>query len=770
MKKKYDHVILISLLITSFNTGSAADYQVRIRVKADVLPVESQIYIAGNLSEFGEWQAEGLKLNRRPDTTWEAMLDLPEGTTMQFKITRGSWETEMVDIHGFELPNFNLVVRQDTTIEIVAHGWRDLSHVPTVISPERFRNKANQIELFENWKYHPGDISEWANPIYDDSSWPEVPTLLPADLVAQKGWPGVGWFRLHLEVDSLLLDIPLGMSLLQAGASEIYLNGKMLYRTGTIQTDSTTEQDSFSCEPLFIVFSDHKPNILAVRYSNVNGMQLFGPEKWTGFRIVLFASLADFIRGRLFDVRNLSLYQLIFTIIPMTLAFLHLMIFIFSRKKIANFYYAVSMTGFAVIAYTDFGFGFTASMAEALWLSRINFIAVNAAVIFGLLTIYRSSERNPPRIFYIILLFSAVLIIWFLIHTSPFLQTAFYVLLGLIAIELFRQSFRPIYEHNYIIGTGVLVLSITVILQIFINMDLIDSIAGSRTIYMYGVLALGVTMSINLAKNFAEINQKIIRQAREKREAEIQQRLLEADNQRKTVELEEARKLQLSMLPSGIPLHPEYDVAMVMRTASEVGGDYYDYQIDTDKTMTIALGDATGHGIKAGIMVTLVKSLFNTSANTFYLPDFFKRCTGMIRQMNFGNLFMALMLVRLRQNKMMLSIAGMPPVYIHRAAQNSIEEFVQKALPLGGPEGSAYTQQSIILNSGDTILMMTDGFYELFNPEGQMLDLERVKSFFQAFATKSPAEIITNLMTQADNWRQDAPQGDDITFIVIRKK
>ncbi len=770
MKIKYDHVILILLLITSFSTGSTADYRVRIKVIAEILPAESQIYITGNLSELGEWQAKGLELYRRPDKTWEATLDLPEGTNIQFKLTRGSWETEMVDVHGFELPNFNLIVRQDTTIEIVAHGWRDLSDVPTVISPERFRNKADQIELFENWKYHPGDNFGWADTEYDDSSWPEVPSLLPSDLVARKGWSGLGWFRLHLEVDSSLLNIPLGMSLLQAGASEIYLNGKMLYQSGIIQTDSTAEEDSFSREPLIIVFSDHKPNVLAVRYSNVQGMQLFGPEKWTGFRIVLFASPADFIRGRLFDVRNLSLYQLIFTIIPMTLAFLHLMIFIFNRKEVANFYYAVSMTGFAVVAYTDFGFGFTTSMAEALWLSRINFIAVNAAVIFGFLTIYRSSKKNLPGIFYIILLFSAALVIWFLILPSSFLQTAFYVLLGLIAIELFRQSFRPVYEQNYIIGTGVLLLSLAVILQVLINMDLIDSIAGSRTIYMYGVLALGVTVSINLAKNFAEINQKIIWQAREKREAEIQQRLLEADNQRKTVELEEARKLQLSMLPSGIPEHPEYEVAMFMRTASEVGGDYYDYQIDSDKTLTIALGDATGHGIKAGIMVTLVKSLFNISANTFYLPDFFKHCTGMIRQMNFGNLFMALMLLRLRQNKMMLSIAGMPPVYIYRAAQNSIEEVVQKALPLGGPEGSAYTQQSIVLNSGDTILMMTDGFYELFNPEGQMLDLERVKSYFRAFVTKPPAEIISNLMTQADNWRQDAPQGDDITFVVIRKK
>ncbi len=224
------------------------------------------------------------------------------------------------------------------------------------------------------------------------------------------------------------------------------------------------------------------------------------------------------------------------------------------------------------------------------------------------------------------------------------------------------------------------------------------------------------------------------------------------------------------MLPSEIPVHPEYEVAMYMRTASEVGGDYYDFQITADGILTIALGDATGHGIKAGIMVALVKSLFNSSANTFYLPDFFKLCTGMIRQMNLGNLYMALMLVRLRQNKMVISIAGMPPVYIYRAGQNIIEEVIQKAMPLGGPTGATYTQQNIELAPGDTILMMTDGFYELFNPASEMLDLERVRSYFMTCVHQSPQEIIDHLMAQADHWRQDKPQEDDISFVVIRKK
>ncbi len=75
-------------------------------------------------------------------------------------------------------------------------------------------------------------------------------------------------------------------------------------------------------------------------------------------------------------------------------------------------------------------------------------------------------------------------------------------------------------------------------------------------------------------------------------------------------ELEEARKLQLSMLPNEIPNHPNLEIAVSMETATEVGGDYYDFAVGSDGTLNIALGDATGHGMQAGTLVTIMKGIF----------------------------------------------------------------------------------------------------------------------------------------------------------------
>ncbi len=91
--------------------------------------------------------------------------------------------------------------------------------------------------------------------------------------------------------------------------------------------------------------------------------------------------------------------------------------------------------------------------------------------------------------------------------------------------------------------------------------------------------------------------------------AEAQVRAIEAENARKSQELDGARRLQLSMLPQQMPDDPSLEMAVVMRTATEVGGDYYDFRRLDDGRLVIAVGDATDHGLKAGTIVSVTKGL-----------------------------------------------------------------------------------------------------------------------------------------------------------------
>ena len=146
-------------------------------------------------------------------------------------------------------------------------------------------------------------------------------------------------------------------------------------------------------------------------------------------------------------------------------------------------------------------------------------------------------------------------------------------------------------------------------------------------------------------------------------------KLLEADNERKTQELEEARSLQLSMLPKNIPSVQNLEISVYMKTASEVGGDYYDFKYNGDNLLTVTVGDATGHGMKAGTMVTAVKGLFNSySANPDILYSFHEisRC---IKQMQLGKLSMCMTMLKINNDKLIMSAAGMPPIMIYKSGK-----------------------------------------------------------------------------------------------------
>ena len=251
--------------------------------------------------------------------------------------------------------------------------------------------------------------------------------------------------------------------------------------------------------------------------------------------------------------------------------------------------------------------------------------------------------------------------------------------------------------------------------------------------------------------------------------AEAQATALRVENERQTRELEEARHLQLSMLPKSMPSHPLVDIAASMQTATEVGGDYYDFYEDEKGVLTIAIGDATGHGANAGTMVTATKALFNVLSRE---PDpalMLSRASSALKRMGFRKLFMAMALLRLRGHTLELAGAGMPPALLYRAASGDIEMLPLKGIPLGGPE-MGYQKQETTLQAGDTLMLMSDGFPELFRKDGNMLGYEESVSIFREVADQSPQDIITHFEETGKQWLDGNSPDDDITFVVMKVK
>jgi hypothetical protein len=254
---------------------------------------------------------------------------------------------------------------------------------------------------------------------------------------------------------------------------------------------------------------------------------------------------------------------------------------------------------------------------------------------------------------------------------------------------------------------------------------------------------------------------------RKEREAK---KFLQLENNRKTKELEEARQLQLSMLPKALPNLPHLDIAVYMKTATEVGGDYYDFHVHMDGTLTVVLGDATGHGMMSGMMVSIMKSLFMSDRTNKELKPFFENASAAIKDMQLGRLMMALTCVQIRNNKIITTNAGMPPLFIYRKSSQTIEEVVINNMPLGAIKGVNYDIKEMEIERGDTLLLMSDGFAELKNNDKEVFGYKRARNSFEDAANKEPEEIISYLREAGRSWTNNAEPDDDVTFVVIKVK
>jgi serine phosphatase RsbU (regulator of sigma subunit)/ligand-binding sensor domain-containing protein len=282
----------------------------------------------------------------------------------------------------------------------------------------------------------------------------------------------------------------------------------------------------------------------------------------------------------------------------------------------------------------------------------------------------------------------------------------------------------------------------------------------------FGLLYVLRRFEINRREQKARVRESELRA----KAVESEKRALQAENDRQTKELEDARQLQLSMLPRDIPRLPEYDIAVSMKTATEVGGDYYDFTVGPDGTLNVGFGDATGHGMQAGTIVTLMKGLFLSDAARLDIRSFFQRCSLTMKEIRLGRLFMAFNLVRLKENAVSFSSAGMPPAFLYRNATGEMEEIFLKGMPLGAMKNFPYALHEMSMERGDTLLFLTDGLPEQKNASGEMFDYARVQNAFAASIAGTPEEIIAGLVSAGEEWMTGVTQDDDITLLVIRKK
>ena len=652
--------------------------------------------------------------------------------------------------------------------------------------PLRWRDLTSDGITLSNWKYHPGDNIAWADPAFDDRSWEPASAWLQPHQLPADGWPGIGWFRAPLAIDSSLWNIPLALNMFQHGAAEIYLDGQKIYAFGTVGTSAQTEEAYHERNPKVISFSEKTDHLIAVRYSNFQA-DMFHSCNWpAGFSITL-ADLNESVKRRIATLEEAEFYHVALTGVPLIFTFLHFLLFLFYPRSRENLHYAVFTLCFAALAFFEGQIKlFTSIPEQTLFFSRLfragTFITFIAAMRFQYALFY----PTLPRHFWAFFAAGMGLGVWDWFKPID-AWSLFFSVFALVACgEMLRVCLMAIAHRQYgawILGTGFVILNLAIIHLGMILLGFATPLVGVP-IYYIGELGVLFSMSVYLAHNFArtsrdlekrlvqvrELSEKTLEQERRAREKEIQRRLLEADNARKTQELQEARKLQLSMLPEAYPDLPDLEIAWSTEPATEVGGDYYDYHIEEDGTLTVALGDATGHGLAPGIIVTATKGLFQVLSFRPDILQIFATISRILKDMNLRHMNMAMIVVKIKGDRIKVSGAGMPPMLIYRAAAQKVEEVELIGLPLGSSRTPQYEQREFELQPGDTILLMTDGLPERLNNEEEMLGYSRTHELLAEVGQKSPREICDYLSQQSEIWAKGRPRDDDMSFIAIKSR
>jgi serine phosphatase RsbU (regulator of sigma subunit) len=254
------------------------------------------------------------------------------------------------------------------------------------------------------------------------------------------------------------------------------------------------------------------------------------------------------------------------------------------------------------------------------------------------------------------------------------------------------------------------------------------------------------------------------------RAAEAQARAVQAESDRKTTELEDARAMQLSLLPRESPRVPGFEVKAVARTATEVGGDTWDWAVGPDGALALVIGDATGHGVRAGTVVSVMKGLFRGDPFPGDLGAFLDRGGRVLKDLGLPRLHMALAVLVVRGEEATIASGGMPPAWIYRAGSATVEEILVPGAPLGALVDTPHAVRSFCLGPGDVVLLSSDGLAESPGPDGEPLGYVRARQFFLECAPLPPEEALATLTRREEEWRKETPRADDLTLVLLRRE
>jgi serine phosphatase RsbU (regulator of sigma subunit) len=238
-------------------------------------------------------------------------------------------------------------------------------------------------------------------------------------------------------------------------------------------------------------------------------------------------------------------------------------------------------------------------------------------------------------------------------------------------------------------------------------------------------------------------------------------------------DLEVARSIQQSLLPSSMPQLEGYEIAAWNQPADRTGGDYYDWQLLPDGKVVVVLADVTGHGIGPALLAAVCRAYARASFKTqngllAAMDELNGALAGDIGEGRFVTFVAAV--CKPASSTVELLSAGHGPLLVYKLGADRIDEKGAQGLPLGiVPNLVSAPPLTLELHRGDMLVMATDGFFEWANPRDEQFGVKRSGDVIRQSKEKSPRELISTLYQTVIEFSEGTEQQDDLTAVVIKR-
>jgi sigma-B regulation protein RsbU (phosphoserine phosphatase) len=239
-------------------------------------------------------------------------------------------------------------------------------------------------------------------------------------------------------------------------------------------------------------------------------------------------------------------------------------------------------------------------------------------------------------------------------------------------------------------------------------------------------------------------------------------------SERKLMEVEQelatARRIQHSIIPQSLPSLPCLHLATRYQPMTSVAGDFYDFLNTSEHCLTILVADVSGHGVPAALVASMLKICFAAQREHANNPAEILAGLNVMLRGSLGGQYVtaACAAIDVAARRITYAGAGHPPGLLVRRSTCEIVQLAENGLFIGPFPMATYSNTSLTFQSGDDLLLYTDGIIEAPAPDGNEFGIERLQRFLQHAQDLHPTELVERLFQQISTGEQQ----DDLTVVL----